>query len=98
MELDKLDKAIRGISRNDPTLTILDLRSHKVGESGAGRLAETLASNSALATLNLNSTVWGTKDQDGWQRHSPISSLLAAAWGLGSFGSYKREPPGLIPR
>ena len=49
----KLDEAIRRLSRNDATLTTLDLYGNQVGDEGAGRLAEALATNSTLTSLNV---------------------------------------------
>ena len=53
----KLDEAIRRLSRNDTTLTSLDLKGNifgnQVGDEGALRLAEALTQNSTLTSLNL---------------------------------------------
>ena len=50
---NKLDDVIRRLSRNDATLTTLDLRSNQVGAAEAGRLAEALKINSTLIILHL---------------------------------------------
>ena len=47
----RLDEAILRLSLNDPTPTTLDLFENKVGDEGAGRLAEALIT---LTTLELN--------------------------------------------
>ena len=56
---DQLEEAIRRLSRNDATLTTLDLLSNDVGDEGAGRLAAALATNSILITLDLSSNQVG---------------------------------------
>ena len=50
---NRLDEAIRRLSRNDATLSTLDLIYNPVGAAGAGLLAAALATNSTLTTLIL---------------------------------------------
>ena len=56
---DKLDEAIRRLSRNDATLTTLSHIGVKDGAAAAGRLAEALATNSTLTTLELSANKVG---------------------------------------
>ncbi|MDP2436953.1 MAG: hypothetical protein Q8P67_14475 [archaeon] len=52
-----LDEAILGLSRNNTTLTTLDLCSKAVGT--VARLAMALSTNSTLTTLNLRANQVG---------------------------------------
>ena len=51
--IHNLDEIIRRLSRNDTTLSILDLDHNQVGAEEARRLAEALTTNSTLTTLDL---------------------------------------------
>ena len=49
-----LDEAIERLSRNDPTLTSLNLYSNRIGVDGARALADALKENRTLSSLNLD--------------------------------------------
>src|SRR3989338_5554690 len=49
-----LENAIRRLTDNDPSLTILNLEKMGINAADTARLAAGLKSNSALSSLNLN--------------------------------------------
>ena len=82
---DQLEEAIRRLSRNDATLTTLDLLSNDVGDEGAGRLAAALATNSILITLDLSS------NQVGDEGAARLAEALAINSTLTTLDLYKNQ-------
>ena len=53
-EETELEKSVKRLKANDPSLTELDLRSNSIGDDGAKAIAEALKVNTVLTTLNLD--------------------------------------------